>query len=97
MDEGPPTEPLLLANRESITDAGIVGLTWTAPAIGEPLTSYEVSAKSAPNNPFIVLSDTIPANENSFTASGLISGTIYTFRVRANNEFGWGDYSSELN
>jgi len=59
---GPPTEPLLLANDWTITAAGIVGLTWAAPALGD-VTFYEVSAKSAPNNPYFVLSDSIPASE----------------------------------
>ena len=57
------TEPLSLANVESITASGIVGLSWAPPASGAPFTFYEVSAKSAPNNPFIVLSDTIPETE----------------------------------
>jgi hypothetical protein len=87
----------MLANVWSITAAGIVGLTWTSPALGATVTFYEVSAKSAPNNQFIVLSDTIPASEYSFTAINLISGAIYTFRVRANSESGWGEYSSEFN
>ena len=59
---GPPTEPLLLANDWTITAAGIVGLTWASPALGGPVTFYEVSAKSAPNNPYDVLSATIPAS-----------------------------------
>ena len=56
------TEPLSLANVESITASGIVGLTWASPALGGPVTFYEVSAKSAPNNPYDVLSATIPAS-----------------------------------
>jgi hypothetical protein len=31
-----------------------------------------------------------------YTASGLTSGLLYTFKVEARNEFGWGDASESV-
>src|SRR5207237_319945 len=64
-----------------------VGLTWGAPLFdgGSPITSYTVTAF---NGVTAVGSWDTPASATSFTATGLIPGTSYTFTITATNAVG---------
>jgi len=68
---------------------GQVALSWTAPASdgGSAITAYQVWSS---NN-----STWVNASSNSgHTFNGLNNGTLYTFKVRAQNNVGYGDEDS---
>jgi Ca2+-binding RTX toxin-like protein len=69
-------------------------VTWTAPAAGAfPITGYTVERT---NGATVVLTN-VAANATSHTATGLVNGTTYTFRVRAVSAGGTGAYSAPSN
>ena len=71
-------------------------MSWTAPATGGPVESYEVT-------PYIgstaqtskTITGTPPST--STTINGLTAGTAYTFKVRAGNVEGQGPFSAASN
>jgi hypothetical protein len=68
-------------------------VTWTAPADGgSPITGYTVERT---NGATVVLTN-VPVS-TSFTATGLVNGTAYSFRVRAANAVGSGAFSAASN
>ena len=68
-------------------------ITWTAPATGgSPITGYTVQRT---NGATVVLTN-VPVS-TSFTATGLVNGTAYSFRVRAVNAVGPGAFSAASN
>jgi Ca2+-binding RTX toxin-like protein len=68
-------------------------VTWTAPADGgSPITGYTVRRT---NGATVVLTD-VPVS-TSFTATGLVNGTAYTFQVQAANVVGAGAFSAASN
>jgi hypothetical protein len=68
-------------------------VTWTTPASGtSPITGYTVERT---NGATVVLTN-VPVS-NSFTATGLVNGTAYSFRVRANSVVGAGAFSAASN
>jgi Ca2+-binding RTX toxin-like protein len=70
-------------------------VTWTAPVNdgGSPITGYTVERT---NGTTVVLTN-VPATARSFTATGLVNGTAYSFRVRAVSAQGPGAFSARSN
>jgi hypothetical protein len=68
-------------------------ITWTAPANGgSPITGYTVERT---NGATVVLTN-VPVS-TSFTATGLVNGRAYSFRVRAANAIGVSAFSATSN
>ncbi len=68
-------------------------ITWSAPANnGAGVTKYEISRKTG-SGAYAVLNANVTAT--SYTDPSLTAGTAYTYRVRAYNAAGWGNYSAE--
>lgn len=60
--------------------------------------SYNLEMYGEPTN---VWQSVVGGDSNFYTdlfwiENGLITGTDYRFRIRASNEFGWGEYSDEV-
>ena len=69
--------------------AGQVTLNWVAPAAnGANITAYKLERKTGAGS-YILITDTIPSTTLSFTATGLINGTKYSFRISARNSVEW--------
>ena len=87
---GAPTAVTATAGQAAAT------VSWTAPATGGPVESYEVT-------PYIgstaqtskTITGTPPST--STTINGLTAGTAYTFKVRAGNVEGQGAFSAASN
>jgi predicted outer membrane repeat protein len=86
----PPSAPLEAS--ATAGDAAAV-VTWKAPAQSgsSAVSSYQVIA--TPGGSICLAT----APSLSCTVSGLTNGTSYTFRVRALNGAGWGEYSTSTN
>ena len=84
-----------MANNAVVTAAGIVGMTWQAPIDdgGSPIIDYQISYKTG-SAAFQVL--TTGVMQTSYTATQLIPGAYYTFKVTARNLVGYGPDSSEV-
>ena len=67
-----------------------VDLTFTDLATNE--TAYQVEQATSIDGPFAVIA-TLPADSTTYTATGLTTGTVYYFRVRALNGNFASDYS----
>jgi hypothetical protein len=61
---------------------------------GSPVIDYQATYDKATGTTFEILQSNIL--ERQFTASGLIRGSTYKFKVQSRNMFGLSDYSSEL-
>jgi len=72
-------------NFTAVPGDGEVTLSWTEPEEdgGEPITGYQVSSN---NGTTWVTAE----SNNNHTFTGLINGTVYTFKVRAVNANGYG-------
>ena len=86
----PATTPDAPTNVVGTPGSTQVSLTWTAPASngGSAITFYNIQWNSG--------SDYVLGATTSYTATGLTTGTSYTFRVRATNSSQgnpWGPYS----
>ncbi len=82
----------LAANHASATS---IRLTWTAPnAHGAAITAYTLQRKTGSGKYADVLT-TIPAGDTGYTDTGLAAGTEYTYRIRAANSLGNGEWSNE--
>lgn len=60
---------------------------------GTQVLDYEIWYDQSTSD-YIVL--TTQLTEQTFTATGLFSGTTYTFKVRARNTVGYSDFSDEF-
>ncbi len=78
------------------TAAGTINLTWTAPDDGgSPITNYKVRKGIFQNNrwTWTTTAISIGSANTSYTVTGLQSGGLYRFRVRAVNSVGESSYS----
>ena len=82
-----PEAPEAPAQVSAVAGDRTAEVTWTAPASAGtfPITYYQV--QSSPEGGSCLSADA------SCAVSGLTNGTAYTFRVRALNGAGWGDWS----
>ena len=96
-----PSEPLGLAVSE---DQGIVSLSWNRPLVPKtidnraPISYYGVEYSSNAGSSWTEHS--VSSNEQALLTrniSGLPDNTPYSFRVRAQNSVGFGNYSSTAN
>jgi hypothetical protein len=87
----PPDVPGAPTNVTAIAGAQSAAVTWSAPANGNPITSYAVTASpgGAPS--------TIDGTQTSATVTGLANGTSYTFTVTATNAVGTSAASAPSN
>lgn len=69
-------------------------ITWKAPGVGPAPTGYEL--QHATNSSFTGATTLSGGWATSRTISGLVPGTAYWFRVRANSGSGWGAWSSAI-
>jgi hypothetical protein len=69
-----------------------VGLTWLAPLGngGATVNRYRVQRSTSASGPWTGIGRT---TARKFTATGLVNGTRYYFRVGAHNVAGWGPFS----
>ena len=89
----PPNEPTLLtANTLSGTE---IQLTWMANATGDPPTEYVIQQRHVGFTGFGTIA-TVPAPTLTYTATGLLAGNTYDYRVRADNGAGSSAYSNIL-
>jgi len=91
-----PTKPRQLEETVPDRTATAVGLAWLEGTDngGSTVIDYEVSHKQLPSGTYTVEKDFNLGL--AFVDSGLISGKNYLFRVRSRNEFGYSEYSDEL-
>ena len=77
--DAPPTP-------EAVADNATATITWGQPASnGGPITEFELESNQGD---LVQLEPT-----SSHTLDDLVNGADYTFRVRAQNEAGWGEWS----
>ncbi len=69
-------------------------LEWSEPTDGAPITDYIIEYSSA-NVPWRVFTDDT-STKTSANVTGLAEGTLYTFRVSAENMFGRGNSSDPV-
>lgn len=84
-----PDEPTDLVNVPQITLANQIGLQWIAPVFdgGSPVIDYRVWYDNASGGAFEVLTEGVVTN--AYTATGLIQGATYRFKVQARNVYGY--------
>lgn len=78
-------------------------LTLSSPENGEStITLYELNQDQGTNGttwdntPVYVPNQVTELKQLNFTLSDILSGKDYQFRVRAGNEFGWGEFSEAI-
>ncbi len=88
---GGPAPPSSPSNVQAIGEVNQARVSWTPPSTdnGSPLTSYRVDAR-LPGADGPAKTYSVPANQTSFTATGLPAGTCYRFIVYAANAEGLG-------
>ncbi|MDR0956163.1 MAG: fibronectin type III domain-containing protein [Candidatus Nomurabacteria bacterium] len=89
-----PSAPTLTS---AVPTADSVALSWAAPSStgGAALTGYEIDWSTS--NSFSTYSSaTVGGSVLTYSPSNLNVGTVYYFRVRAENSAGWGTYSNIL-
>ncbi len=74
-----------------------VNLSWTAPSNngGAAITGYKIEAKSGSGSYSVLVSNTASAS-TTYSHTGLVTGTVYTYKVSAINSVGTGSASSEV-
>lgn len=88
-----PDAPVNLADVPAITDAEQIGLTWEAPSFdgGSSLLDYRIWYDNALGEDSFIVLVTVP--DLTYTATGLVQGSTYKFKVEARNIYG---YSAEF-
>ncbi len=82
------------ANLQATVDsASEISLSWS-PGLGQ--TSYELERKAGNDPAFSSVSATIAGASTSYTDTGLMEGTQYTYRVRGVNSVGPSPWSNEV-
>ena len=72
-----------------------VSFTWSVPEDnGSPILDYSVEMYNETTKNFAEIASNL--NQTSYSESGLTENTTYKFRLRARNEIGFGNYSSEI-
>ena len=90
---GVPAVPPQRVAPELTGTARSLTATWSPPlSPAGPITAYDVQYRHHPNGAW-TLWETLGAEARSSTITGLESGGIYRVRIRAQNAFGWGNYS----
>ncbi|MBV9379485.1 MAG: DUF4082 domain-containing protein, partial [Streptosporangiaceae bacterium] len=90
------TPPGQVGNVSATAGYGSASLTWSAPASGDPVTTYTITPYigSAAQTPTTVTGNPAPT---SAVVNGLTNGTTYTFTVTASNSAGSGPASPQSN
>ncbi len=94
-----PAPPAAVTNLSATPDATNgsteIDLSWTKPDDnGQPITSYTLQRKSGSGN-YADVSPGPSAGDTSYSDTGLTAGTAYTYRIRAANSAGDGEWSNE--
>ena len=90
---GVPAAPPQRVAPELTGTARSLTATWSPPlSPAGPITAYEVQYRHHPNGAWTRW-ETLGAEARSSTITGLEPGGIYRVRIRAQNAFGWGNYS----
>ncbi|EQC25446.1 hypothetical protein SDRG_16666 [Saprolegnia diclina VS20] len=100
-----PVDVRMLARSQTTMD-----VAWSAPRCnGFVVLTYELQrqamrervasnllsgAETDPTAPWITVSNSIPVEFSSVHVPGLAVGTPYSFRIRARNALGWGEYGA---
>jgi hypothetical protein len=73
-----------------------VNLSWSAPSNngGAPISGYKIEAKSGSGSYSVLVSNTA-STSTTYSHTGLVTGTVYTYKVSAVNSVGTGSASSE--
>ncbi|WP_187431395.1 hypothetical protein ROLI_045290 (plasmid) [Roseobacter fucihabitans] len=87
------TAPAAPTGLAAVAGDGEITLTWTAPNEdgGAPITDYQIERDGGSG--FALIADG-PGTGTTFTDSGLVNGTAYTYRLRAVNSTGPGPASA---
>ncbi|MGI0017596.1 MAG: fibronectin type III domain-containing protein [Nitrosotalea sp.] len=87
-----PGSPTLSATAASAT---AVSLSWTAPANdgGSAITGYKIEYANATSQYTVLVSNT-GNSQTGYIHSGLVTGTVYSYRVTAINSIGAGNPSN---
>ena len=86
----PDQVPGIVSGISGTPGDGSVSVSWpAAPDTGSPVTGYDVQISPGPPSGS---SEQLPSG-GSATFTGLTNGTAYSFKVRAKNSAGWGDWS----
>ncbi len=76
----------------SATSSSEVTLAWTDNSNNE--SGFRVERRTASVTTYTVIASDLPAGSSSYGDSGLLSNTLYYYRVRAHNSFGTSVYSN---
>lgn len=91
-----PDAPASLQNNDAITNYESIGLTWQEGASngGSSIIDYRISYDNGIDGNLVILASNVV--ETQYTASGLTSDIIYTFKIEARNAYGYSGYSSDI-
>jgi subtilisin family serine protease len=91
------TVPAAPTNVTGVAGNATVALSWSAPSStgGAAITSYRVQ-RSTDGLTWTTVTSTAPASTRTYTATGLVNGTTYQFRIAAINAAGTGPYSTTV-
>ena len=90
-----PDAPYNLVNVPEITAKHQIGLDWESLTFsgGENILDFTISYAQGTDD-YLVFEEGVTTT--SFTATGLTTGVIYSFKVQARNIYGLSDYSNEV-
>ena len=90
-----PSAPINILKNSLLTTATQISITWTNGSNdgGSRVIDYRVSFDQSTNN-YVLLASGVPTA--SFTVSGLISGSVYKFKIEARNAIGYSVPSVEV-